>query len=155
MSGDANVYTNGVYRKRDFGLDVGILSARLSSEVERRPITRGAVPRGLRAKSRSKRGRRFGNSSREDVLPRGLRAKSSAVPSAAEGKQAGEDAGKLNPRDVFPREVFERSREASGAGGLETPHARMFSREVFERSREASGAGGLETLHETIQPRRG
>jgi hypothetical protein len=49
------------------------------------------------------------------------------------------------------REIFERSREASGAGGLETQHLQVLCelppREVFERSREASGAGRLETQH--------
>jgi hypothetical protein len=60
---------------------------------------------------------------------------------------------------VPPREVVERSREASGAGGSETLHARTvfprgFYREVFERRREASGAGDLETQHaRTVFPR--
>jgi hypothetical protein len=36
------------------------------------PILRGPSPRGLRAKSRSKRSRRFGHSTLEDPIPRGL-----------------------------------------------------------------------------------
>jgi hypothetical protein len=56
----------------------------------------------------------------QGLPPRGLRAQSSAVPSGAEGKQAGLEDWKLKKSEAPPREVFERSREASGAGGLET-----------------------------------
>ena len=57
---------------------------------------------------------------RRGLFPRGLRAKSSTVPSGAEGKQADEKVWKLKKSDAPTREVFERSREASGAEGLET-----------------------------------
>ncbi len=57
--------------------------------------------------------------------------------------------------EVSAREVFERSREASGAGHLEAKHERGPSREVFERSREVSVAGHLEAKHERGPPPRG
>ncbi len=61
--------------------------------------------------------------------------------------------------DAPPREVFERSREASGTGRVgvqpvSIPLSDAPPREVFERSREASGAGRREAQHETMEPRR-
>ena len=91
------------------------LPARSSSAVEKQaaqrvwklntrgPSPRGLSPRGLRSTSRSKRCRRTGSSTHADAFPRG-----------------------------FYREVFERSREASGAGGLEAQHTRVFFREHMD-----------------------
>jgi len=61
--------------------------------------------------------------------PRGLRAQSSAVPSGAEGKQAGDEGWKLKTRtsslrEARPPEVPERSRRAEGATRVEAQHPR-------------------------------